>query len=76
MYYFHLSDANLITAYAAGIARCLPHTQTHALTLLTNAFMYTQILTTQKHTRAYRDAGRVIQLKKVKADVFPKNDGL
>lgn len=28
------------------------------------------------HTHTHGDAGRVIQLKKVKADVFPKNDGL
>lgn len=46
---------------------------THANTLtLTTAHTATE----STATHVYRGAGRIIPRKKVKADVFPKNDGL
>lgn len=48
------------------------HMHTHALTLIR---VHAHLEKTQKNT--YTEAlGRVILRKKVKADVFPKNDGL
>lgn len=76
MYYFHLSEANLIKAYEAGVARRRFATQRNARTYGTNTCIHTQTGRRHTHTHTHGDAGRVIQLKKVKADVFPKNDGL
>lgn len=74
MYYFHLSEANP-AVYVAGSARCCftPCTLMHANALtLTIAHAATE----RTATHIYRSAGRIIPRKKVKADVFLKNDGL
>lgn len=52
------------------------HANTRTYTTNKRIYVHTNTDDTETHTRAYTDAGRVIQLKKVKADVFPKNDGL
>lgn len=51
----------------------LPSIQTHVLPTLTHTCAYTP---RHAHLCTYRRAGKVIQLKKVKVDVFPKNDSL
>ncbi len=51
------------------------HTYTHSRGLTDDTETQTGAIT-HTCTCTNREAGRVIQLKKVKADVFPKNDGL
>lgn len=74
MYYFHLSEATP-AAYVAASARCCftPCALMHA-NALTLTIAHTATGSTATHI--YRGAGRIIPRKKVKADVFPENEGL
>lgn len=49
MYYFHLSDANLIKAYEAGVAGWRLTTNMHAYTTNTCMYIHTQT-DTDAHT--------------------------